>query len=327
MDARRPTLRPFRFAVAISSVASAREWRDKLSRLSDLGYDAVHVPDHFGDYLSTGAALASAAALQPGLHITSLVYDNDFRHPTLLAQEAATLAMLSDGRFELGLGAGWLKAEYDRTGIPWRPGRERFDKLEEAVNVIAPLLRGEEVTFRGKHYQVEGLKILAPPRPPRVLIGAGGPRMLALAARHADIVSVLGRALPDGGLDEQDWSFARFRRKVEYLMEVAQGREDHIELHLLIQAVAVTEDRDREIERLAKEWEASPDEVADSPSVLIGSTEEIAHQVRERRRMLGFSYFTVFEEHMEAFAPVVRLCRTTEATRSSADGPMDLGDE
>ena len=305
------TLRPFRFAVAISKATSAREWRDKLSRLSDLGYDAVHVPDHFGDYISTGPALASAAALQPDLHITSLVYDNDFRHPALLAQEAATLAVLSDGRFELGLGAGWLKAEYERTGIPWRPGRERVEKLEEALHVIAPLLRGEEVTFRGKHYQVEGLQISAPPRPPRVMIGGGGPRMLALAARYAEIVSVLGRALPDGGLDEQDWSFARFRRKVEHLTELAGDGMERIELHLLIQVVVVTDDRDREIERLAEEWDATPNEIGDSPAVVVGSLDEIAHQVRELRRLLGFSYFTVFEEHMDVFAPVIQLCRDT----------------
>lgn len=296
--------RPLRFAVALAGAKSRREWHDKIRRVADSGFDALHVPDHFGvDYLSTSSALATVTTLHPELHITSLVYDNDFRHPAVLAQEAAALAILSEGRFELGVGAGWLKTEYDRTGIPWHPGRQRVDRLTEALEIITPLLRGEEVTFRGRHYQVEGLQISAPSQPPRILIGGGGARMLGLAARHADIVSVMPRALPAGGLDDDDLSSARFSEKITRLTSLAGERE--LEIHALIQAVVVTNDREAGIDQLAREWDLPAGFIVDVPLVLIGSTEEVAEQVLERRRRYGFTYFTVFEEAMEDFTPVV----------------------
>lgn len=302
--------RPLRFAVALSGAKTRREWHDKIERVADSGFDAVHVPDHFGDYLSTAPALAAATTIRPDLQITSLVYDNDFRHPAVLAQEAAALAILSEGRFELGVGAGWLKTEYDQTGIRWHPGRERVQRLNEALKIIRPLLDGKEVTFRGKHYQIEGLQISAPPKPPRLLIGGGGPSMLNLAARHSDIVSIMPRALPSGGLDDDDLSSARFSEKIDRLAAMAEDRMHDLELHALIQAVVVTGNRQATLDQLAQDWDLPADFVADIPLVLVGSVEEVVKQVLERRRRFGFSYFTVFEEEMEAFSPIVARLKT-----------------
>ena len=182
--------------------------------------------------------------------------------------------------------------------------------MDEALEIIRPLLDGEEVTLRGKHYQVEGLQISAPPQPPRLLIGGGGPRMLTLAARHADIVSVMPRALKSGGLDDDDLSSARFLEKIARLASTAGERMQELELHALIQALIVTEDRQAGLDQLARDWDLPADFVDDTPLVLIGSAEEIVEQVLDRRRRFGFSYFTVFEEAMEGFTPIVERLKT-----------------
>jgi probable F420-dependent oxidoreductase len=152
--------RPFRFGVIVSQTCSKDEWIARARKAERLGYSTVLIPDHFGDQFSPVPALVAAAQATTSLRIGSFVFDNDFRHPALLAKEAATLDVLSGGRFELGIGAGWLQAEYEQAGIPYQPGRIRTNKLDEALHVIKGLLAEGPVTFAGNYYTITGLSVV-----------------------------------------------------------------------------------------------------------------------------------------------------------------------
>ncbi len=300
----------FRFGVSTSEASSAAEWAAKAQRVEALGYDVLLVADHFGPLLSPTLAMVAAASETERLNVGSFVFDNDFRHPALLAQEAATLDLLTDGRFELGIGAGWLKDEYDRVGIPWEGGGVRAEKLEEAVHLIKSLLKDGEASFDGRHYRVRDLRGLAARvrRPhPRIVIGGGGRRVLSIAAREADTISVMPRARRDGGL-ASDFTARDYDEKISWIRAAAGSRFGDIELNVLVQVVAVTDDVEAEAARVASEWDSDADTILDSPLILIGSVDEIVNRVRQRRERYGFTYLTVFEKDMERFAPIaVRL--------------------
>ena len=185
--------RPFRFTVTERRASSAKEWREKARLVESLGYSTLSMPDHFGDQLAPIAALMSAADATTKLRICSLVFDNDYRHPVVLAKEAATLDLLSDGRLDFGLGAGWMTTDYEQSGIPLDPPGVRIDRMAEALTIIKSFFAGEAVNFTGKHYRVASLEaspsVVQKPHPP-IVLGGGGRRMLQLAAREADIVSV-----------------------------------------------------------------------------------------------------------------------------------------
>ena len=305
----------FRFGVQCSLAASRREWQEKARRVEALGYQVFLVPDHFGEQLAPGPALLSAADATESLRIGALVFDNDFRHPALLAKEAATLDLLSEGRFELGIGAGWMRSEYEQAGIPFDAGATRVARLEEAVPLIRGLWSGAPVSVAGRHYRVAQLAGLPRPeqRPgPPLLIGGGGRRILSLAAREADIVGLVLRSRSDGaGLDLTDVSSAALDEKVRWVREAAGARFGALELNTLVQAVAVTSDRAHTAERLTRAFGLSADALLDTPYALIGSEPEIEGQLRERRARFGLSYYVVFERDMEAFAPIAaRLAGT-----------------
>ncbi|HSE02561.1 MAG TPA: TIGR03621 family F420-dependent LLM class oxidoreductase [Methylomirabilota bacterium] len=309
------TARPFRFGVTAPSVAAGPAWAEKARRAEQLGYSVLGVPDHFREQLAPVPALAAAALATTRLRVASLVFCNDFRHPVVLAKEAATLDLLSEGRFELGLGAGWLRLEYDQAGIPFEPAGTRIERLAEAVTIVKGLLAGERVTFSGRHYTIADLEGRPAPvqRPhPPVLIGGGGRRTLSLAAREASIVGLVPRALPDGsGLDRSDFGADALRQKIEWVRAAAGARFDSLELHALIQAVAVSDQRTPTADALAARFRVSRDLALESPYVLLGTIDEICETVRRRREQYGISYLTVFERDMEAFAPVVaRLAGT-----------------
>ena len=188
-------MRPFRFGVNMRTVASAAGWADRARTLEALGYSTLCLPDHLAPMLSPLPALAVAAAATRRLRVGTMVLNNDFRHPTVLAREAATLDLLSDGRLELGIGAGHMKSEYDEAGLSFDRGGVRVARLSEAVLVLKRLFDGEPVTFDGRHYRVTGHTIhprpVQRPRPP-IFIGGNGPRLLTLAAAEADIVGFSG---------------------------------------------------------------------------------------------------------------------------------------
>ena len=274
-----------------------------------LGYHTLVMPDHFGARFALAPALVLAAEATSGLRVGSLVYDNDFRHPALLAQEVASIDLLTDGRFEFGLGAGWLKSEYDAAGIPFDSGGTRVEKMAEALHIIKALFSARPLTHEGRHYRLTGLTGSAQPKQqphPPILIGGGGQRLLTLAAKEADIISIMPRSRRDGsGLEDADASPEAFDRKLAWIKDAAGGRFAVIELNTLVQTVVIT-DRPRDAAMpLAKEYQMETEQVFETPLVLIGSVDQIVETLERRRERYGLSYITVFEKDLENLAQVI----------------------
>lgn len=306
--------RPFRFGVQGFGFTTGDQWLAMVRRIEDLGYSTYLALDHFVRGLEPVAALAAAAAVTTRLRVGSIVFDNDFRHPALLAKSVATIDFISNGRFEFGIGAGWLKEEYDQTGIPFDPAGVRIDRMVEALHLMKQAFVEERTTFHGNHYAVTGMistpKPVQHPHPP-IMIGGGSKRILSIAAREANIVSITTRALPDGTKDFPDMTAAATQRKIDWVREAAGDRLPGIELNVMTSNVVVTDDRQAAAERLAGTFGISPAEVLDSPIALIGTVDEIVDQVQERRERYGFSYITIRSESMDDLAPVVaRLAGT-----------------
>ena len=259
MDDRKRT---FRFGVVGEGIRSGPELVATARRAEELGYDTLLLRDHFvaapfGDQLAPMVALMAAAAATRTLRVGTLVLDNDYRHPVLLAKEAATLDLLSGGRFELGIGAGWARDEYERAGMAFDPPGIRVDRLEEAVRVLKGLFAGSVLTFPGHHYSVTELQSFPMPaqRPhPPILIGAGSRRMLSIAGREADIVGILPRALPDGTIsdDLQERSPAAIAQKLEWVRQAAGDRFGQVELSAMV-SVVVADNHHKGAEQLAVE--------------------------------------------------------------------------
>jgi probable F420-dependent oxidoreductase len=301
--------RALRFGVQLSG-GTGTDWLGQVRQAEELGYSSVFVPDHFGDQLAPIPALTAAAAATTDLRVGSLVFDNDYRHPVVLAKEIASLDVLSGGRVEFGLGAGWMNSDYDQSGIPHDRAGVRIDRLEEAITVIKGLFAEGPTSFSGDHYTVTGLdglpKPVQQPHPP-FLIGGGAPRVLRLAGREADIVGV-NPAIRSGNVDEdagRDMAPGITDRKLEWVREGAGDRFDDIELNMLVFAVIVTDDRDDLVAKLAPRFGLSTEELADSPHVWIGTTAQIADDLRRWRDRWGVSYWVVQGPALEAVAPVV----------------------
>ncbi len=302
--------RPFRFAVQEHGAPSAKAWRDKARLVESLGYQAFYLPDHFGDQLGPVAALMAAADATTTLRVGSLVFDNDYRHPVVLAKEAATLDLLSDGRFDLGLGAGWMASDYEQSGIPFDSPGVRIDRMEEGLAIIKGLLAGGAFSFTGKHYQITGLEgtpsPVQKPHPPLV-IGGGGRRMLRLAAREADIVNVnydlregrVNRALVQTGLA------GATDEKLAWIREAAADRMEQIELSATIFFANITDDAALLAGGMAGGIGVDAAEVLDTPHFLIGTVDEVVEMLRERRERYGISYVILPGDVAESFAPVV----------------------
>ena len=306
--------RPFRFGVQLWTAPSRAGWRDKVRNVEDLGYDTLVVADHIGDGVAPLQGLTAAADASGKLRLGTLVLDNDFRHPVVLAREVAALDVLSDGRFELGLGAGWLGRDYERLGLTFDPPAVRVQRLEESVEIVTRALAGESVSFSGTHYKVSDFEVQPQPvqNPVPLMLGAGGRRVLRLAAKRANIVGILPVAKPDGsGFIEEEQGEVAFVRKIELLRAAAGERFGEIELNLLIQAVEIADDERAAAEKLAAEWEEPVDPILDMPFVLLGPVPAIVDKVLRLRDELGFSYLTLFEKDFERFAPVLAELRGT----------------
>lgn len=299
----------FRFGIQLATAADGPSWRDLARQAEDLGYSTLFVPDHFEDQLGPVAALTSAAEATSELRVGGLVLDNDFRHPVPLAKEMATIDLLSDGRLEMGIGAGWMRTDYERSGIPYdRPG-VRVGRLEEAVQVLKGLFGEGEFSFSGDYYEISGLDNLPLPaqRPhPPFLLGGGGRRMLSLAGREGDIVGInpslhAGEVGPDAAADA---TAEATDRKLGWLKEAAGDRFADIELTCLSLATMVTDDQAGVAEGMAEMFGLSPQDALEVPHALIGTTEQIIEQLQQRRERWGFSYWVV-QGPMEPFAPIV----------------------
>lgn len=305
--------RAFRFGVAAHGSKSKAEWTSIARQAEALGYSTLLLPDHLGDQLSPIPALTVAAAATNTLRVGSLVFDNDFRHPVMLAKEAATLDLLSEGRLELGLGAGWMKSEYDGAGIPFERAGVRIEKLAESVQIIKGLFADGPVNFAGQHYTLtdfEGFpKPAQRPHPP-LHIGGGGQRLLSLAAKEADIIGFIPQARADGqGQNLADATPEALTQKIAWVREAAGARFSDLELSVLIAQVITTEDREQAAQfiasTLAAGYPVTTEMILQAPYLLIGSEDQICEQLIQRRERFGLSYITLFEQSMEAMAPIV----------------------
>jgi probable F420-dependent oxidoreductase len=302
-------MRPFRFVAGAFAADSAKAWAERARRVEALGYDTLGIGDHFSaNTLAAVPALMAAAAATTTIRIACTSFANDLRHPALLAREAASLDMLSGGRLDVGIGAGWAKWEYDHLGIPFASPGVRVGKLEEAVRVLKGLWAGAPFTFEGKYYAINAPEGVARPlqRPhPPLFIGGGGPQVLSLAAREADIVGLIAQAERGGGLALASDSEAVLAEKVGRVREAAGERFAEIALAMLMWGVAVT-DRPREAaEALGRARGLSAEQVLASPYFLIGSIEAIAERLRELRERYGVSHISAMPSDVDAFAPVV----------------------
>ena len=305
--------RPFRFGVVTHNTNTSLDALVARARLAErLGYSTFLIPDHLGDQFDTPLALALVAQATRTLRLGSFVFANDFRHPALLAKIAATLDVISGGRFELGLGAGWMQSEYEQVGFAFDTPPVRIDRMVEALRVIKGLFSDNPVTFAGTHYQITGMRGHPPPlqrpRPP-ILLGGNGKRILSVAAREADIVSILPRGMLElGGLqriDPADAGSTSVARKVAWIREAAAERFQDLELNLFIVDLALTDRQGDGADRLALRFALSREQVMDIPHLLAGTVDQIGQQLREAREQYGISYLVVFDEHMEQFAPIV----------------------
>lgn len=308
--------RTFRFAAQISSASYGDGWAATAKRVEELGYSSLLMPDHFGDQLAPVPALMAAAAATTGLRVGSLVFDNDYRHPLVLAKECATVDVLSGGRLEVGLGAGWMRSDYDESGIAYDPPKVRIDRFLEGLAIVKGLLSGESFSFSGDYYNVQGHqgtpKPVQQPRPP-IIIGAGGKRMLSIAAREADIVSVnfdlrAGEVNADtvatGTLD-------KVQEKLSTLREAAGDRYDDIELSVTVFFGMVTDDRDGIANAMAPTFGLTGEQALEIPFFCAGTVDQICDDLRRRRDELGFSYVAFGGDSWQAMAPVVeRLAGT-----------------
>lgn len=302
---------PFRFGVQCSSPpeVSRSSWAALARRLEDVGVHRLTVSDHLHDQLAPIPALMAAADATTTLRIGTMVLCNDYRHPVVMAKEAATLDVLSGGRFELGLGAGWMTSDYARAGIDLDPAPVRIHRLEEAITVVRGLFGNAPLRFSGEHYRVEGLtgspKPLQSPLP--LMVGGGGRRILEVAGRHADVVG-LNPALPGGVIDASvgpDASAAATERKVGWIRAAAGNRFAALELQTRIHLVLVTDDRRGMADALADGFGLSPSDALESPHALVGSVEQIAEHLQARRERFGISGVGLSLAALNAMEPVI----------------------
>ena len=309
-----PNPRPFRFGVNTLKIYSRQEWLAHVRKVEALGYSTLCFGDHHWMGLAPLTSMMSAADATTKLRLASFVFGNDFRHPAVLAREAATLDLLSDGRLEFGLGSGWQRGDYDSRGIPFDPPGVRVSRMEEAVQIVKLFFKGEPFSFSGEYYTIKELtgvpKPTQQPRPP-IMVGGGSQRTLSIAGREADIVSLNFHTTAEGGLDFSSSSAADALRMVEWVKKAAGERFDALELNIVMLSVVVTPDRRQAAEEFVRRWNMDPTEqninnLLDLPFFLFGTLDQMVETLKERRQQYGISYFTVMgDDNAEPFAPVL----------------------
>jgi probable F420-dependent oxidoreductase len=308
--------RPFRFGAIVNTTADAARWAAVCRRVEDAGCTTVYVSDHFGDQLALIPALAAALEASTTLRAGALVACNDYRHPVTHAKELATLDVLSGGRVDWGIGAGWLDREYDQVGIRFDHGSIRAARLCEAVIIMKGLFADGAFSFSGAHYTVRALdgrpKPTQRPHPP-LTIGAQGRRLLSFAAREADAISVapslscrqLGAIPPRQSVEDAT------DEQIRWIREAAPHRLPRIELNMVAAPLAVTRDRSAAAENIAPHIGMTPSETLRAPHVWIGTTEELCDQLEQRRDRWGVSSWAVNLNSLPVVASVIeRLAGT-----------------
>ena len=309
--------RDIRFGVVSESVLDGAAWAEYARRVEGAGVGALLIRDHFsagafGQQLAPFSALAAAAAVTTDLRVGTMVLSNDFRHPAIVAHEAASLHHLSGGRFELGIGAGWYQPEYRAAGIPFDAAGRRIARLEESLSIIKSLLAGNPVHHSGAEYQIDGLDLDVMPErhgSPRLLIGAGGPRMLGIAARYADIVGLL--PAPIKGSEDRDDPADRlpaaFDQKLGVLRSAAGDRFGALELSALASFIITAQRRADTEDLIARRgWSGLDAEtVWEMPTVFIGSVAQIRDDLRARYDRFGLSYLITPDHELPALAAII----------------------
>ena len=291
--------RPFRFGTQVHGFP-AGDWAARARRIEQLGFSSVLVPDHFRGQWEPVAFQAAAAAVTERLRVGTLVFGIDYRHPVLLAMAGATVQLLSGGRCEFGLGAGWMETDYVEAGMNYDRAGLRIERLEEALQIAKAMWSGK-TSFEGKHYTIREISPAVDPlpeTPPAILVGGGGPKLLAVAGRHADIVGInpkvaAGRVTAAAMLDG---SAEKTREKVRWVRDAAEaaGRSfADIELNALVFATAIVDDPSGIREALAKNSGMSVDEVTACPLYLTGSPAEVRETLEKRREEFGISYVVI----------------------------------
>jgi probable F420-dependent oxidoreductase len=314
---------PFKFAVRFSQLNSSNKLRERAEKVEDLGYYAIHISDHVAGpgpaieltghppaYWAAVPAMMALADATQRIRVGARVLCASYHHPVVLAKEMATIDVLSGGRLEIGLGAGWLGGEYEAMGLPFEPAAIRVEKLDETVAVMKAIFDEGSVSFHGRYFRVEGFEGVPKPeqRPwPPLAIGGGSPSVLRLAARQADIVSLnydnrSGKLGADG---IQRSTAEATRRKVEWVREAAGERFDQIEMEISANFVDVTDDPATTARRLGDQFGLTDRDIMEHPHVLIGSIDGICEELVRRRETYGISYLTIGEDAATAFGPVV----------------------
>jgi probable F420-dependent oxidoreductase len=305
--------RGFRFGVQVSKETSAKGWAELARRTEAAGYEVLTMPDHFTDQLAPIPALMAAASATTTLRVGALVFDNDYKHPVVLAKELATIDLLSDGRLDIGLGAGWMISDYEEAGMPYDSPKVRIDRFIEGVAVIRGAMAEGSFSFSGDHYTITNYNGQPKPiqaRPP-LLIGGGGKRVLTYAAREADIIGING-TLTAGVVGPEALSTMTAEsvdEKVAIVAAAGAHRINDIEMNIRTFFVKVTNDRAATVDGISSMFGVSKDMIDASPFALIGSVEECIEQLLERRERWGFSYTIVGAENIDECAPIVAALR------------------
>ena len=309
---------PFRFGVIAKKARSAEDFAAHAKRIEDLGFSTMFIPDHFVDHPLAPIPAAMAAAMATSkLRVGTLVLGNDYRHPVVLANEAATIDLLSGGRLELGVGAGWMTVDYEKGGFPLDKASVRIARLDEALTVMKGLWADGPFSFEGEHYTIDNLdgdpKPVQKPHPPLV-VGGGGPKVLAVAARHAQIVGVnanLRSGVGDHPDSVRSLTAAATDEKIALLREVAGPRFDELEIQTLTGFVHVTDDRSSIALAMASAFAVDVRVALETPAALVGTLDEIVDEVQRRRERWHMNYVVVDEEFLDTFAPVVERLNGT----------------
>jgi probable F420-dependent oxidoreductase len=298
---------PFRFGVQAAVAPTMSAWRDQARMAEDLGYSALYVSDHLDAQFGPLVATTVAAETTSTLHVGTVVLNNDLRNPVVLAKEIATLGLAAEGRVEVGLGAGWLRSDYEQAGIEFDEPAVRVDRLAESLAVMKTLWNQGEATFAGRYHTVRGARCEPrPASPPRVIVGGGSRKILTVAAEHADIVGVntsLASGVSAGDLASQA-TFDHYDRCLTWIREAAPDRFDSIELQIVAFATRVVASQ-RAAVRTATMLGLPGEDALELPIVLLGTPDELCDQLLKRRERWGFTNIVVPGEAMESFAPVV----------------------
>jgi probable F420-dependent oxidoreductase len=302
--------RPFRFGVQSFTASSRTEWVDLARRAESLGYSTMTMPDHFDNQLAPVPALMSVADATTTLRIGALVWDNDYKHPVVLAKELATMDLLSDGRLEIGLGAGWMISDYAASGIPYDRAGVRVDRFVEGLHIVRECMTGQPFSVTGTHYTIDNFTGTPVPtqRPcPPILIGGGGQRVLTIAAQQADIVGI--NATMHAGVVGPEAIASMTAEAVDAKVAIARNaaadRLDDIEWNIRAFMVNVTDQRIAAMEGIAGAVGVDVSMIEQTPFALIGTPAQIVDDLLARREKWGFSYVIVGAGDVEPFAPVV----------------------